>query len=190
MRIEKEFLLGFTSDKEVVFGEVRYDTENKQFSATFTTCYPEAIGQEEAIAAIEGVTESMSTRDILGKLEYYDCKPSELPTKIYEDTYNVVEEFFDNSLYTESFEIEGVDDTIYFLGSAFGQHDTRGKMATYINQELYDNLHELWDEYHLKAVPQEVEDRVNKLLEAIEHQNNTIDNEKVVENWLIRNFEK
>lgn len=176
-------LLGFTKDKEVVFGDVSY--RNGQFSASFDTSYPMEITKEETMLRINELIEQMDKEWMLEKLENYDCKPSELAEKIYQDSYNEVEEFFDNSLYTESFRIDRVEDDIYFLASACGQNDTRNEMSMYINRELYNAIHEAWDMYHLRNVPYE---QVEEIFEAIEHQNNTINEYRVVENWLIKNF--
>jgi hypothetical protein len=178
-----EFFLGFTKNNEVVFANV--DSSRGYFSASFDTSYPMAIGYDETIQRIEELIEQMDSQWILNKLEYYDCKPSELSEKLYDDCYNAVDEFFDNSLFTESYDIEGVDDTIYFLASSCGQHDTRDEMAWNVNTELYNYLHELWDEYHLQEIPQE---KLDKLMDAVEHQNNTLDVDAVIENWLTRIF--
>jgi hypothetical protein len=178
-----ELLLGFTKDKEVVFGEVEY--RDGQFSASFDVSFPMEIGYDETMDRINDLIEQMDSKWVLDKLYDYDCNPSELSKKLYHDTYNAVEEFFDISLYSESFIIDGVEDDIYFLASSCGQHDTRKEMSTYINRELYNYIHELWDEYHLKEMPKE---KFDKLVEAIEHQNNTIHDYDVIENWLINNF--
>jgi hypothetical protein len=52
---------------------------------------------------------------------------------------------------------------------------------------LYDYIHELWDEYHLKEMPIE---KWNELIEAVEHQNNTINEYAIIQNYLNRNFNK
>jgi hypothetical protein len=183
--MRKEFLLGFTKNNEVVFANI--ENERGYFSASFDTSYPMAIGYDETIERIQDLIEQMDKEWILNKLEYFDCKPSELADKLYSDTYDHVSEFFDNSLYTESFDIEGIDETIYFLASGCGQHDTRNEMGIYINTDLYNYLHELWDQYHLAEIPQE---KLDKLVEAVDHQLNTIDEETVIQKWLERTFNK
>lgn len=181
--MEKTVLLGFTKDNEVVFGNVSY--KNGRFTASFDSSYPMEISKEYAIQSIESTIDCMEKDWILNELETHDCRPSELAEKLYENSYDVVGEFMDNSLYTESFSIDGVDDDIYFLAGGCGQHDTRNEMAIYINQELYNEIHRLWDEYHLKQVDYE---EVKDVFEAIDHQNNTIDEYRVVENWLKKVF--
>jgi hypothetical protein len=181
--MNEQLLLGFTKSNEVVFANI--SNERGYFSVSFDTSYPMAIGYEVAMERVEDLIEQMDSQWTLDKLNYYDCKPSELAYNLYKDTYNVVEEFFDNSLYTESFDIEGVEETIYFLASGCGQHDTRGQMAWNVNTELYNYLHELWDEFHLEEIPQE---KLEPLVEAVKHQHGTLNEEAVIENWLKKIF--
>lgn len=183
IHMEKEILLGFTEENEVIFGNVAY--RNGRFSVSFHTSYPMEITTEKVIEQIEIFLEQMDKNWVMDRLESYDCKPSELAEELRKDSYDVVADYFDNSLYPEAFRIEGVEDDIYFLASSSGQLDSRGNMSTYVNKDLYDAIHELWDEYHLKEVPFE---KVEGLFEAIDHQNNTIEDYKVIENWLKRNF--
>jgi hypothetical protein len=184
MKMTKLFL-GFTKSNEVVFAEI--ENREGRFSASFDTSYPMAIGYDETIERIESLIEQSDSDWVLNRLQNYDCKPSELADAFYNDTYNHVEEFFDNSLYYESYEVEGVDETVYFLASSCGQHDTRNEMGWKVNSELYNYIHELWDEYHLKQIPQ---DKWTALIEAVEHQNNTLDEEAVIQNWLNKHYGK
>jgi hypothetical protein len=126
--------LGFTRNHEVVFGEVSY--REGRFSASFDTSYPMAIGQAETMERIEDYIDCHDAEYILNWLKQYDCKPSELAKELYDDAYNPIEEFFDNSLYTEMFNVDGVEDDIYFLASSCGQHDTREEMGYTINYPL------------------------------------------------------
>jgi hypothetical protein len=180
-----ELFLGFTKQNEVVFANI--SNERGYFSVSFDTSYPMAIGYDETIERIEELIEQMDKDWVLNRLEEYDCKPSELADEIYKNTYDRINEFFDNSLYCESYDVEGIDDTIYFLASGCGQHDTRQEMGWKVNTELYNYIHELWDEYHLKEIPQ---DKLIPLVEAVEHQINTIDDEAVIQNWLNQYYGK
>jgi hypothetical protein len=180
-----ELFLGFTKQNEVVFANI--SNERGYFSVSFDTSYPMAIGYDETIERIEELIEQMDKDWVLNRLEEYDCKPSELAKEIYSNTYDHISEFFDNSLYYESYDVEGIEDTIYFLASGCGQHDTRHEMAWMVNTELYNYIHEMWDEYHLKEIPQ---DKLIPLVEAIEHQINTINDEAVIQNWLNNHYGK
>ena len=59
-----------------------------------------------------------------------------------------IDDAIDCSLYPETYTIDGID--WYFESMGCGQHDTRGEMAEYVNEDAYNVLHELWDKYHLK----------------------------------------
>lgn len=183
--MKHELLLGFTNDREVVFAEI--DNSRGYFAVCFNTSYPMAIGEDEVEERIESYIESMDDSTILDMLKRFDCSPSDLPKNLHQESYDVIGDFFDNSLYTESFRIEGINDDIYFLASSCGQHDTRGQMTWCKNTELYNYIHELWDEYHLKEIPK---DKYDKLIDAVEHQNATIDNYRVVEQYLKVNFDE
>lgn len=180
-----ELFLGFTKLDEVVFANI--SNERGYFSVSFDSSYPMAVGYDNTIERIEELIDQMDKDWVLNRLEEYDCKPSELAKEIYKNTYDHVSEFFDNSLYCESYEVEGIDDTVYFLASGCGQHDTRQEMAWKVNSELYDYIHELWEEFHLKEIPVE---KLDKLIGAVEHQNNTIDEYAVIQNWLNKHYGK
>lgn len=178
-------LLGFTNDNEVVFADVK---NRNHFSVCFDTSYPMAIGESDIEERIESYIENSDKEWVLNRLEFYDCKPSELAEYIRRDSYDIINDFFDNSCYPESFQIDGIEDDIYFIASAGGQHDTREVgMSWCVNTQLYNAIHEMWDKYHLKDAPKE---EIEKLFEAIEHQNNTIDEYAVVKQWLESNKEK
>lgn len=183
----KRVLLGFTNDNEIAFADV--SIKRDYFSVCFDTSYPKAINESDIKQRIEGYIECMDKEWILDKLESYDCKPSQLAEFIYRDSYDVIEDFFDNSYYTESFQIDGIENDIYFLASAGGQHDTREVgMKWCVNTELYNAIHEMWDKYHLKNLNDVPTNEIDELFEAIEHQNNTIDEYAIVKQWLENNF--
>ncbi len=46
----------------------------------------------------------------------------------------------------------------------------------------------MWDKYHLKNLNDVPTNEIDELFEAIEHQNNTIDEYAIVKQWLENNF--
>lgn len=185
--MEKKVLLGFSNNGEVVFANIKM---KGYFSASFDSSYPQAITEDDIKESVESLIEGCGKDWAYDKLEYYDCKPSELAEKLRRDTHDEIEEFFDISLYPESFQIEGVEDDIYFLSSSGGQHDTREEgMKWYVDKEFYDYLHELWDNYHLKDLPEEEFKKLEKMI--ADHETFFCDNEyKIVEQWLRENKEQ
>lgn len=184
MRRDEKILLGFTNDNEIVFGNVSlYD--DYRFSASFETSRPIIIKDDEIIDELKSRLEQMDVEWLYNTLLEYDCAPSELADKIFEEkgVGESIEWLYDTSLYPEVFSIEGVEGDIHFESSASGQHDTRGEMNTYTNKYLYDLIHNLWDEYHLKIIPEE---KVQEVFNMIEIKNDVIDENEYVKKWLIK----
>ena len=48
-----------------------------------------------------------------------------------------------------------------------GQHDTRGEMVEFIDQAAYDELHELWDKYHLHTLTEDKARKIHATCDAI-----------------------
>lgn len=181
--MKQTIFLGHTVNNEVVFANI--DNSRGYFSVSFDASYPQMIGEEQIKEQVESMIDSMDDSHKLHLLEQYDVAPSELADSMMMDSYDFINDFFDNSLYTEEFRIDGQEDSIYFLASGCGQHDTRNEMAWKVNTELYDFIHKLWDEYHLKDIPV---DLYEKLEDAIVHQNNTMDEYRVIQKWLERTY--
>ena len=114
--------------------------------------------------------------------ERHWCSPQDLPSKLADECCDV-RDAMDCSLYPEEMCID--DDYWYFESGSCGQHDTRKEsMGEYANKEAYDLLHELWDEYHLNKVVDEVVDKVNKIVDMLEE----VDEEAWIEDYIRRNF--
>lgn len=171
-----EIILGYTEDGSIVVGEL----ENRNyFSVCFSTYYARGLNEEDVQTYFEDLMDDMDAEWKIDQLEVYDCRPSELAEKMSRDSN--IEDTFDTSSYGE-FDIEGIDRDVYLMCSSGGQHDTRGEMDFYLNKELYDNIHELWDKFHLKEMDdQTYEDLMNK----IEKHNQKYDIRDTVEKWLI-----
>ena len=170
-----EILLGFTEEHGVISGEITYYPEGV-FTASFNESYPVVMNEEKALEYIESYIENMDAETRLYKLEYYDCAPSDLVNRIYCDSDENIENLIDNSLHPETYEMNE-NDTVYLMASGCGQHDTRDDMVKYIDKQLYDEIHVLWDAYHMKTVPFE---DVKYVFEKIERQYHNLDEEEVI----------
>lgn len=183
MRKEAKILLGFTNDNKIVFGRVGlYD--DRRFSASFETSSPMVIKEDEILNNLKDYLEDMDVQWWYDKLTYFDCRPSELAEKILEDEEieGVIDLLYDTSLYTKVYNIDGVDGKVHFESLSSGQHDTRGKMKIYTNKYLYDLIHNLWDKYHLKVIPEE---KAQELFDLIGLKNDIFKEMEYVEKWLI-----
>lgn len=194
MRKRYKFLLGATEDNELVFGEFElrnpsyyskdkgnYTDENVlNFSASFDTVMPFISQNYDLIAYFESWIDCQDKGYLYDECERLDCSPSELP-KCLADECDDVRDVIDCSLYSEEITVNG--ESWCFESCACGQHDTRkDKMKEYTNYEAYNLLNELWDNYHLKQVDEEVIKQIEKLVDML----SGIDEEQ----WIIDFIEK
>lgn len=63
-----------------------------------------------------------------------------------------------------------------------GQHDTRNEVEEFVDKELYDDIHTLWDNYHLKNIENN-EEAMNLYKSVLDRMKN-IDNEEVVAEYI------
>lgn len=156
--MKAKVLLGATVDKEIVFGEFEITHRNgyAEFTASFDTVRP----FRESDVNLEDYFEDYADPRIMGaewvvdRCNEYDCAPKDLPKALADDCDDV-RDALDCSLFPECYEIRnkyGVRENWYFESGSCGQHDTREEMEMYVDKAAYDELHELWDEYHLKKV--------------------------------------
>lgn len=92
-------------------------------------------------------------------------------------------ETLDCSLYLN---IINVDDEDYiFVSSSCGQHDTRDEVEEFVDEELYNDIHELWDNYHLKNI--EDNEKAMNLYKSVLDRMREIDEEEVIVDYIRRN---
>lgn len=136
-----------------------------QFSASFNTVRP-FIFNEDRLEEV--IADKIDEYDYMSKwnlCEQHDLKPSELAGFIAR--HDGIEGGYDISLYSESFRIGGEE--IYFESGSCGQHDIRkdseftaedggdeSNIMMFVSQEFLNYFLNLWDEYHLKPITQEI----------------------------------
>lgn len=162
LRYDK-ILLGATKDNELVFAEFGITDRNgyPEFTASFDTVRPFDGDSVDLVDYWDNYIEECGAeylRDLLGD---YDCELSELAEMMADDMG--IKGTIDCSLYPEIYTVDGID--WYFESMGCGQHDTRGEMAEYVNEDAYNMLHELWDKCHLKKVNSGIAD----IMEYIAH---------------------
>ena len=197
--MSKKYLLGATSDREIVFAEFeathpRYwskengnytDESVRHFSASFDCVIPFT---EDDLEDAEDyyrdlVDECYDDGEKYKMCERYDCKPSELAEYLAEDEGTDPQNIRDCSLYSNIIEVDGID--YYFESGSCGQHDTRKDgMDEYVNKEAYDLLHELWDKYHLKTIDEDGLKKMQRVTELLED----VDEEEWIADYIRRNF--
>ena len=181
--MRRKYLLGATEDREIVFGEFEITTRNNypEFTASFDTVMPFKGSDVDLTDYFEELIDSIGKECAYDLCEHNRCSPQDLP-EILADECTDPRDALDCSIYPEEMNID--DEYWYFESSCGGQHDTREDMDEYTNKEAYDLLHELWDEYHLKKVGNDVVEKVNKLVDMLED----IDEEEWIEDYIRRNF--
>ena len=177
--MKKKYLLGATTDKEIVFGEfeVTYRNGYPQFTASFDTVRPFAKDSYDLVEYYEDWVDCMDKACLYDLCERFDCSPSELPKELANECYDI-RDAIDCSLYPEIIEVNGEE--YCFESGSCGQHDTREEMEVYTNKEAYDLLHKLWDEHHLYKVDESVIAKVQELDEML----SVIDEEEWIANYI------
>lgn len=148
-----KYLIGATEDNELVFCEFGINPYGNYFSASFDVVVPFdemdpriRFAAEDYIAAVDSDTR-------WDMLITYDCTPSELADRLIED--EGIASMMDCSLYPEVISAHGVD--YYFESLAGGQCDPREYeiVEWACDKQIFDNLMNLWDNYHLKEYENE-----------------------------------
>lgn len=183
--MRRKYLLGATSDKELVFGEfeITYRNGYAEFTASFNNVRPFNGDNVDLEEYFEDWAEGLGKEIKYDMCYDYDCKPSELAKNLADDC-NDIRDAMDCSIYPECYEING--DSWYFESMSCGQHDTRDEMEEIINPEAYDLLHELWDKYHLKKVDEEVISQVEKIESMLKE----VDEEEWIIDYIDRHIDE
>ena len=194
--MRKKYLLGATAEREIVFAEFelthpRYWNKEKgywtdedvlEFSASFETVRPFKGDDVDLTDYFEDYVDSVGKAEAYDLCTYHWCSPQDLPDKLADECTDP-RDALDCSLYPTEMNID--DEYWYFESGSCGQCDTRKDgMDEYVNKEAYDLLHELWDEYHLKKVGDDVVEKVNKLIDMLEE----VNEEEWIEDYIRRNF--
>lgn len=173
-----KFLLGATKYREIVFANI--DIRNGRLSVSFDVVSPfreKDIG--DAIDYYEDLLDSVYDNEQKYEMcERYNCTPLQLPEELCDDWGSDVMDIRDCSLYPEIIDVDGED--WYFESSSCGQCNTRNDMEVYTNKELYDTIHEFWDEFHLRDIPP----AIGLLVEAAMESLSTIDIEEWITNYI------
>lgn len=182
--MREKYLLGATANNELVFGEFEIRDWNgyPEFSASFNTVTPFKAEDYDLEEYYEEWVYGMDKEYLYDLCERFDCSPSELPKNLADECYDV-RDALDCSLYPEKIIVDG--ESWCFESSSCGQHDTRKDgMEYYVNEEAYNLLHTLWDNYHLKKVDDDVVKQVEKLVNML----SSIDEEEWIINYIEENY--
>lgn len=162
----EKFLLGATSNNELVFGEFEVTHRNgyMEFTASFNTVRPFNGDNFDMKEHFENMLECWDKESLYDACVRADCKPSELAEYLADECCDV-RDALDCSLYPKCYQVDG--ESWYFESCSGGQHDTRSDMEEIINLGAYNLLHELWDSYHLEKIDEEVASQVEELRDML-----------------------
>ena len=175
----KKYLLGINNDNEIVFGEFGITTRNgyNEFTACFDTVAPFKVEGSDGIEYMESLLEDCYDNAHKYELcERFDCAPSKLAENMAVDAciYTNADER-DCSLYSNRIYVDDVEYAFESMGG--GQHDIRNEgMKEYANRVAVETLLNLWDNYHLKKVDDNIVEKVAQLqteleLDCVEEEN-------------------
>lgn len=180
----EQYLLGATSNNELVFGkfEVTHRNGYAEFTASFNTVRPFNGENFDLEEYFEDWQDGISKEILYDMCVSFDCKPSELAKNLAEECIDA-RDALDCSLYPECYIIDG--DSWFFESGSCGQHNTRNEMEEIINLKAYNLLNELWDNYHLKKIDDEIISQVEVLKDMLED----IDEEEWIVNYIKKHKE-
>lgn len=180
-----KFIIGFNKDMDLVIGEYeikapvkyvgneRVELAERQFSASFNVVRPFEFRESDLEDRAADMLDGYDKSTLYELCERNDCKPSELPGLIA--SMDGIEGVYDISLYPESFMLAGRE--FYFESGSCGQHDVREQrefdpeededenIRWFVRPEFLGYFLELWDNYHLKRIPENV---IEEFYERIE----------------------
>lgn len=159
-------LLGATKYNELVFADIdmrKMEDDKIRFGVCFNCVRPFNEDNIDLAERYENMVDSMDADTKLYHLEQLDCKPSELAEEM--EYGGGIDDVID--VYYDADEVLIDGDTWMYEFMSCGQHDTRGDMAEYVNEDAYNELHELWDKHHLKYIDVDVIARVDSLIDEL-----------------------
>ncbi len=118
--------------------------------------------------------------------ERFGLRPSELCDYLRDINGDDPRDIVDCSLYPNIITVDDID--YYFRSMTSGQYDSRSDMddedAEFVDKGIYNELHKIWDKYHLKKVGGDVIFIVNWMKEKL----GKVDEEKWIRDYIERNF--
>lgn len=185
-------VIGFTSDNEIIVAEVSFERVGSNKEPYFSACFnlSKIAKADDTIRDydymynyFEDIRYSFDSETVLVLCDKYECPPSELADLMTDEAINddnIGMETLDCSLYPEILDIDGKE--YIFISTSCGQHDTREEVDKFVDKQLYDDIHTLWDKYHLKNI--ENNEEAMDLYKSILDRMSDIDEEEVIVDYI------
>lgn len=149
--MSNEYLLGATTDHEIVTCKINLSDNidgSKRFSASFALY--NIVNENEFPSLVECSLDGYDKEYLYDLCDNYDCAPSALCDAVIDN--ESLDDWLGMEYCINTYNVNVNGDEWFFENICAGQHDTRNDMGVIIDQEAYDLVHELWDNYHLKAI--------------------------------------
>lgn len=185
-----EKVLGITKDNEILQIKVENDGyASVCFSFSEIKRADETIRNKEyMLSSYEELVDCFSKSFLYAQCDEYDCPPSKLPEKMYEEDKKDDKRLLEHLDCSYIPKILNVDDTEYvFLAMDGGQADPREKeILDIVDVKLYTDILNYWDNYHLKKIDDNKE--ALELYNSIVERMKDLDDEEIISSY-IRKFE-
>lgn len=176
------YLIGMNNENEIIFAEP--ELRNGEFACSFDVVHPFVLDDGEIDDRCESYFDCIDAKSKLDICERLHCAPQDIVDNLEDD--EKFELAYDTSLYPSSVICDDGNEW-YFESSYCGQHDVRkdGIKNLVINNNIFDELMRLWDNYHLKKLPEteiKVYDSIIRELEEVSEDEETLIRDMIEEN--------
>lgn len=162
-----KYLIGMTNENEVVFAEPK--VRKGEFTCSFDVVLPFVLDDDDVDNRCQDFIDGLDAASTLKICERLHCAPQDIVDSLdFEDKFELA---YDTSLYPNNVCRDDGNEW-YFESSSCGQVDVRedGMKNLVINNNTFNELMRLWDNYHLKKLPEtemKVYDAIMRELEEV-----------------------
>lgn len=176
------YLIGMNNENEIIFAEPKL--RNGEFACRFDIVRPFVLDDSEIDDRCECYIDGLDAESKLDICERLHCAPQDIVDNL--DAEEKFELAYDTSLYPSSVICDDGNEW-YFESLYCGQHDVRkdGIKDLVINKDIFDELMRLWDNYHLKRLPEteiKVYDAIMRELEEVSEDKKSLIRDMIEEN--------
>lgn len=177
--MNNEYLLGATTDHEIVTCRINMSDNpdgSKRFSASFILY--NIVNENEFPSLVESNLDDYDKEQLYDMCDMYNCAPSALYDSVIDN--ESLDEWLGMEYCINTYNVNVNGDEWFFESICAGQYDTRNDMGVIIDQEAYDLVHELWDNYHMRAIGGETLAKAEALIARLRE----IDEEEWITNYI------
>ena len=176
------YLMGMNNDNDIIFAEP--EVRNREFACCFDVVHPFVLDDEEIDSRCQCYIDDIDAAAKLDICERLHCAPQDIVDNLEDE--EKFEMAYDTSLYPGSVYCDDGNEW-YFESSSCGQCDVRedGIKNLVVDKNIFDELMRLWDNYHLKKLPEteiKVYDAIMRELEEVSEDEESLIRDMIEEN--------